>query len=218
MMNQHAWVLETIMKLMMVLSVFVYASSATKYTVGGASGWALDSDVQTWSSSYNFSVGDTLEFVYKPVHNVLEVNKLAYEMCDLDIPISVNNGNYTSVTLDTAGTRYFICGAQGHCSSGLKVKIVVKSTDSSGSEDSGTNRHNPPTKTPPSSRSPPSPRQSPPPPTNTPGTPTDGHHVPHPGPNAPGPNSTPSAATKIIHQFIVTTVISLVLIKLMIIH
>ncbi|KAI3964079.1 hypothetical protein MKW92_035877 [Papaver armeniacum] len=217
MMNQ-VWFLGTIMKLMMVLSVLVYASSAAKYTVGGQSGWALDSDVQSWSSSYSFSVGDTLEFVYKPVHSVLEVNKLAYEACDSANPISLTNGNYTTVTLDTPGTRYFICGAQGHCSSGLKVKIVVKSTGSSGSEDSGTNRHNPPNKTPPSSRSPPSPRQSPPPPTNTPGTPTDGHDVPHPGPNAPGPNCTPSAATKIIHQFIFTTVISLILIKLMIIH
>ncbi|KAI3944595.1 hypothetical protein MKW98_021053 [Papaver atlanticum] len=216
MMNQQVWVLETIMKLMMVLSVFVYASSATKYTVGGASGWALDSDVQTWSSSNSFSVGDTLEFVYKPVHSVLEVNKLAYEACDSANPISVNNGNYTSVTLDTAGTRYFICGAQGHCSSGLKVKIVVNSTDPSGSGNRGRRS---PRRPPTSGRSPPAPRQSPPPPSNTPGTPpSGGHEFPPSEPNAHGPSSSPSAATKITHQFVAPSVICLVLIKLMIIH
>ncbi|KAI3909414.1 hypothetical protein MKW92_046829 [Papaver armeniacum] len=88
MMNQQFWVLETAMKFMMVLSVLVYASSATNYTLGRDSGWALTSDVETWSSSYTFSFGDTLVFVYRPVHNVLEVNELAYKDCDLNNPIS----------------------------------------------------------------------------------------------------------------------------------
>ncbi|KAI3952080.1 hypothetical protein MKW92_042763 [Papaver armeniacum] len=213
-MNQQVWALETIMKFMIILSVLVYASSATNYTVGGDSGWALTSNVQTWSSSYSFSVGDTLVFVYRPVHNVLEVNESAYEDCNLDNPISITNGNYTTVTLDTSGTRYFICGTRGHCSSGLKAKIVVKSTDSSGSGDSGTDARRPP-----SSRSPPSPRQSPPPPSNTPGTPPSGRDFPPSDPNAHGPSGSPSAATKITHKFaVITSVIFLVLIKLMIIQ
>ncbi|RZC85053.1 hypothetical protein C5167_047835 [Papaver somniferum] len=197
MMNQ-VWFLGTIMKLMMVLSVLVYASSAAKYTVGGQSGWALDSDVQSWSSSNSFSVGDTLEFMYKPVHSVLEVNKLAYEACDSANPISLTNGNYTSVTLDTPGTRYFICGAQGHCSSGLKVKIVVSSTDPSRSGGRRSPRR-PPT----SGGSPPAPRQSPPPPSNTPGTPPSrGPDFPPSDPTTHGPSGSPSAATKITHQFV----------------
>ncbi|KAI3944561.1 hypothetical protein MKW98_021019 [Papaver atlanticum] len=204
MMNQ-AWVLETIMKLMILL-VLVYATSATNYTVGGESGWALDSDVQTWSSSYTFSVGDTLLFVYKPVHNVLEVTEYSYDVCNLENPISITDGTNTTVTLDTLGVRYFICGTIGHCSSGLKVKIVVNSTGSSGSGDSSN--------TPPIVGSPPSPSQSPPPPSNTPGTPSS-FDVP-PGPNAPRPKGCPSAATKFTHQFILTPVITLVSIKLMI--
>ncbi|KAI3933553.1 hypothetical protein MKX01_032658 [Papaver californicum] len=213
-MNHQDWgVFETVMKLMIVLSVFVYASSATEYTVGGESGWALASDVQAWSSSRTFSVGDTLVFVYKPVHNVLEVNAFAYNACTLDNPINVTDGTNTTVTLDTLGTRYFICGTQGHCSSGLKVKVVVNSTDSSGSGDSSiTDGRRPP----PSVRSPPSPRQSPPPPSNTPGS-TPGIDVPFPEPPA-GPNGCPSSATKTTHQFIITSVISLVLIKLLIIY
>ncbi|KAI3887280.1 hypothetical protein MKW98_031232 [Papaver atlanticum] len=205
-MNQQVWALETTMNFMIVLSVLVYASSATNYTVGGDSGWALTSNVQTWSSSYTFSVGDTLVFVYRPVHNVLEVNESAYEDCNLDNPISITNGNYTTVTLDTFDTG-----------SGLKAKIVVKSTDSSGSGNSGTDERHPP-----SSRSPPSPRQSPPPPSNTPGTPPSppsDHDFPPSDPNAHGPSSSPSAATKITHKFaVITSVIFLVLIKLMIIQ
>ncbi|KAI3971522.1 hypothetical protein MKW92_035777 [Papaver armeniacum] len=201
MMNQQVWVL------MMVLSVLVNATSATNYTVGGDSRWALDSDVQTWASSHTFSVGDSLLFIYEPVHNVLEVTEYAYDVCDLENPISITDGTNTTVTLDTLGTRYFICGTIGHCISGLKVKIVVNSTGSSGSGDSSY--------TPPIGSSPPSPSQSPPPPSNTPGTPPDGYYVP-PGPNAPHPKGCPSAATKFTHQFILTSVITLVSIKLMI--
>ncbi|KAI3844067.1 hypothetical protein MKX03_004602 [Papaver bracteatum] len=206
-MNQQVWALETTMKFVIVLSVLVSASSATNYTVGGDSGWALTSHVETWSSSYTFSVGDTLVFVYRPVHSVLEVNESAYEDCNLDNPISITNGNYTTVTLDTLGTRYFICGTRGHCSSGLKAKIVVKSTYSSGSGDSGTDAGHPP------------PRQSPPPPSNTPGTPPTDRDFPPSDPNAHGPSGSPSAATKITHKFaVITSVIFLVLIKLMIIQ
>ncbi|XP_026441126.1 mavicyanin-like [Papaver somniferum] len=191
---------------MVMLLVLVYATSATNYAVGGESGWALDSDVQTWGSSYSFSVGDTLLFVYKPVHNVLEVTEYSYDVCNLENPISITDGTNTTVTLDALGTRYFICGTIGHCISGLKVKIVVNSTDSSGSGDGSY--------TPPIGSSPPSPSQSPPPPSNTPGTP-DSFDVP-PGPNAPHPKGFPSAATKFTHQFILASVITLVSIKLMI--
>ncbi|KAI3982009.1 hypothetical protein MKX01_018915 [Papaver californicum] len=157
-MNHQVWVSETVMKLMVLLSVFVYASSATpsyphSYLVGGESGWSRDTDWKTWSSSNTFSVGDTIVFVYKPVHNVLEVNESAYLY-------------FTTVTHDNLGTRYFTCGTEGHCSFGLKVKIVVNSTR----------------RTLPTVRSPPSPLQSPSPPSNTPGWDV------LPGPHAPVPN------------------------------
>ncbi|KAI3993115.1 hypothetical protein MKX01_009858 [Papaver californicum] len=113
---------------------------------------------------------------------------------------------------------YFMCGTQGHCSSGLKVKIVVNSTDLSGSGDSSnTDDHPPPRRNPPSVRSPYGPRQSAPPPSKTHGTLAGSLDVP-PDPHVPGSNSCPYAATKITHHFIITFVISLILLKLMIIH
>ncbi|KAI3889474.1 hypothetical protein MKX03_009335 [Papaver bracteatum] len=120
---QQVW--ETIMKFVMVLSVLVYSASATNYTVGGESGWALNSDMQTWSSEHTFNGGDTLVFVYKPVHSVLEVNEFAYEACILDNPIEIFNRTSTVIKLGSWGTRYFICGTPGHCGLGLKVKILV---------------------------------------------------------------------------------------------
>ncbi|RZC43566.1 hypothetical protein C5167_036513 [Papaver somniferum] len=105
-MNYQVWVFETAMKLSILLSLFIYASSATNYTVGGELGWDLDSDIQTWSSSRNFSVGDTLVFVYTPVHNVLEVDEVGYNACASDDPISVADDGNTTVTLDSFGTRY----------------------------------------------------------------------------------------------------------------
>ncbi|KAI3862472.1 hypothetical protein MKX03_011560 [Papaver bracteatum] len=142
-MNQ-VWVFETTIKLMILLSVFGYATSAStndtaydtsaaNYTVGGSSGWSLDSDVQIWSSSNTFFVGDTLVFLYRPIHNVLEVNELAYNNCVSSNPIGIYDKTWAIITLESTATRYFICGT--HCSKGLKVKIIVSAS---------TNPHAPP--------------------------------------------------------------------------
>ncbi|KAI3885661.1 hypothetical protein MKW92_028664 [Papaver armeniacum] len=122
-MNQ-VWILETVMKLMIMLSVFVYATSATNYTVGGEYGWSLDSDMQAWSSNHTFYVGDTLVFLYKTIHNVLEVNEFAYNACITSSTMGIYDGGSVNITLKNTRTRYFICG--GHCKEGLKVEIVVR--------------------------------------------------------------------------------------------
>ncbi|KAI3881976.1 hypothetical protein MKW92_030736 [Papaver armeniacum] len=127
-MNAQLSISEMIFKSMMIILCFsVYGTSARNFIIGGESGWALDSDVQSWSSSHTFNVGDTLVFVYQPIHNVLEVKASDYKACNLDNPMYIHNGTSTSITLDTLSTRYFICGTQGHCMSGLKVKIEVNS-------------------------------------------------------------------------------------------
>ncbi|KAI3903914.1 hypothetical protein MKW92_047357 [Papaver armeniacum] len=137
-------VFETTIKLMILLSFFGYTISAstndagsatygTNYTVGGSSGWSLDSDVQIWSSTNTFFVGDTLVFLYRPIHNVLEVNEMAYNKCISSNPIGIYNQTWAIITLESTATRYFICGT--HCSKGLKVKIIVSAS---------TNPHAPP--------------------------------------------------------------------------
>ncbi|KAI3893391.1 hypothetical protein MKW92_051886 [Papaver armeniacum] len=128
-MNYQVWVLETVLRLMIVLSILVYATFAANYTVGGKSGWSLDSDMQAWSSSKTFKVGDTLVFLYSRIHNVLEVNEFAYDACVSSNPFSIDHGTSAIIKLDTPGTRYFIC--REHCKSGLKIKIVVTSTTTS---------------------------------------------------------------------------------------
>ncbi|KAI3886817.1 hypothetical protein MKW98_017169 [Papaver atlanticum] len=127
-MNHQVWSFETVMKVMIVLSVLVYATSATNYTVGGESGWSLDSDMQTWSSNNTFHVGDTLVFLFSPIHNVVEVNEFAYNACVSSSPISIDDRTSAIITKGlkvkiVLTTRYFVCG--GYCTKGLKVKIVV---------------------------------------------------------------------------------------------
>ncbi|KAI3862474.1 hypothetical protein MKX03_011562 [Papaver bracteatum] len=137
-MNHQVWVLETVLRLMIVLSILVYATFAANYTVGGKSGWSLDSDMKTWISSKTFKVGDTLVtrsynslincslntlflsyavFLYSRIHNVLEVNEFAYEACISINPFSIDHGTSAIIKLDTPGTRYFIC--REHCKRGL---------------------------------------------------------------------------------------------------
>ncbi|KAI3893393.1 hypothetical protein MKW92_051888 [Papaver armeniacum] len=124
-MHQQVWILVTAMKFVIISSFCISATSATNYTVGRSYGWSLDSDVQTWSSTHTFHVGDTLVFLYRPVHNVLEVNESAYEACVTSNPISVHDGRSAIITLNSTGKRFFICGR--HCDRGLKVEIVVSS-------------------------------------------------------------------------------------------
>jgi hypothetical protein len=64
-------------------------------------------------------------FKYNSYHNVLEVTKDAYEACTTTNPISFDNSGTTTVLLTMPGTRYFICGAPGHCVGGMKMQIEV---------------------------------------------------------------------------------------------
>ncbi|MCL7024316.1 hypothetical protein MKW94_008383 [Papaver nudicaule] len=186
-MNTQVWFAEAIVRLLIVLSVSVSAASATNYTVGEAFGWALEADVQDWCASKSFSVGDNLVFMYKPVMNVLEVNESAYNDCNLDNPISVTGGTLDIVNLDAPGTRYFICGTQGHCSLGMKVRIVVKDRK-------------------PKISPRPSPRRSPPPSSNTTNTtPSTPNSPPNDVPPS-APKASPSTAAKIPQKLIISLV------------
>jgi len=64
-------------------------------------------------------------FNYSSYHNVLEVTKDAFEACTTANPISFDNSGSTTVVLTMPGTRYFICGAPGHCLGGMKMEVQV---------------------------------------------------------------------------------------------
>ncbi|PAN28095.1 hypothetical protein PAHAL_5G130700 [Panicum hallii] len=104
----------------------IHAVTAADYVVGNpGGGWDGRTDYKSWAAAQTFAPGDTLTFKYSSYHNVLEVTKDAFEACTTTNPISFDNSGSTTVVLTMPGTRYFICGAPGHCLGGMKMEIEV---------------------------------------------------------------------------------------------
>ncbi|KAL5545353.1 hypothetical protein UlMin_009137 [Ulmus minor] len=101
------------------------SAAATNHTVGGTSGWDLSSNLQGWVNQNTFHVGDSLLFSYLPVHDVVEVNQVDYQLCDSSHPIQTHNEGETLIPLTSPGSRFFICGQKGHCGMGLKLQIQI---------------------------------------------------------------------------------------------
>ncbi|KAF8669169.1 hypothetical protein HU200_051496 [Digitaria exilis] len=99
---------------------------ATNYKVGGVGQWDTYINYDSWTEGKTFMVGDTIEFLYMPYHNVLEVTEADYNACNADNPISTHSGGDTTFKLTATGTRYFICGIPRHCLNGtMHVKITT---------------------------------------------------------------------------------------------
>jgi hypothetical protein len=60
-------------------------------------------------------------------HDVLVVSKSDYDACNTGGPLSSNTNGPTTITLDSAGDKYYICGIGSHCSGGMKLAITVGS-------------------------------------------------------------------------------------------
>uniref|UniRef100_A0A2P2QSK8 Phytocyanin domain-containing protein n=1 Tax=Rhizophora mucronata TaxID=61149 RepID=A0A2P2QSK8_RHIMU len=127
-------------------------SLATVYTVGETAGWALGSDYSTWTNGKTFAVGDSLVFNYGGGHTVDEVSASDYKTCTVGNALNSAQSSPTTVTLKTAGTHYFICGAPGHCGNGMKLAVTVGAggpsdspSASSGTPSSGTTTTTPST-------------------------------------------------------------------------
>ncbi|GMY28794.1 blue copper protein isoform X1 [Fagus crenata] len=103
----------------------VVPSLATVYTVGDSTGWTTGVDYSTWTSGKTFVVGDSLVFNYGGGHTVDEVSSSDYSTCTAGNSISTDSSGATTFPLKTAGSRYFICAAVGHCGSGMKVAVTV---------------------------------------------------------------------------------------------
>ncbi|CAI9291682.1 unnamed protein product [Lactuca saligna] len=110
--------------LMAILSCITF-TSAKVYTVGDSGGWALSVDYTAWTSDKTFLVGDRLVFNYDSSHTVDEVSSDDYTTCNVGNSIMSYNSGTTTITLNTTGSHYFICGVVGHCSVGMKLTVDV---------------------------------------------------------------------------------------------
>ncbi|KAK8647187.1 hypothetical protein V6N13_120937 [Hibiscus sabdariffa] len=119
---------------LVVLGMKFVPSLATVYTVGDTSGWTTGVDYSTWTQGKTFRVGDIL---------VDEVSSSDYSTCTVGNAIRSDNSGATTVTLKTAGTVYFICGATGHCANGMKLAVKVESGSSATTTTTTTTTTNP---------------------------------------------------------------------------
>ncbi|KAH9744593.1 Uclacyanin 1 [Citrus sinensis] len=105
-------------------AMLIQLSMAANYTVGGPNGgWDTATDLRTWATSQKFLVGDNLIFQYPSSHDVTEVSKPDYDSCQTSNKIQSYTDGNTVIPLSSPGKRYFICGAPGHCTVGMKVEI-----------------------------------------------------------------------------------------------
>ncbi|KGN63959.1 uclacyanin 1 [Cucumis sativus] len=110
---------------MVITAIFFRCVNATNHSVGGSSGWDLNSNILAWSAATTFQVGDYLVFKYLPVHDVLEVNRTDFFNCRTVNPIRTHSDGETVIPLNQPGSRYFICGRPQHCLMGLKLRVQV---------------------------------------------------------------------------------------------
>ena len=59
------------------------------------------------------------------LHKVAEVSSADYSACSASNSIQSYSDQNTKIALTAPGTRYFICGAPGHCSDGMKLAVTV---------------------------------------------------------------------------------------------
>ncbi|CAN6249585.1 unnamed protein product [Urochloa humidicola] len=120
-----------------ILLIAVVPASAKDYTVGDSSGWKPGVNYTAWAKGKTFSVGDTLSFQYSAAHSVLEVSAADHSACSASNPLRSHSDQSTTIPLTKPGTRYFICGAAGHCASGMKLAVTVSGGDPAAASSSG---------------------------------------------------------------------------------
>ncbi|KAH0450137.1 hypothetical protein IEQ34_020829 [Dendrobium chrysotoxum] len=150
--------------------LFPMICAATSHTVGGSTGWTIPpnpSFYPNWSAAQKFGVGDTLVFNFTTgAHTVVEVPKSSYDACSTKNQVGpTQSTGPATVTINSAGTHYYICSVTGHCSLNQKLSITV----SGGS---------------------PTTPSTPPVPSNSPGDSSS----PTPPPTAGGPSGSPSGS------------------------
>ncbi|KAK2412747.1 early nodulin protein [Trifolium repens] len=116
-----------------ILSLLISCSESTEHMVGDDQFvWKVPlsspDDLTLWSSSHNFTVGDTIVFRYNTRReSVREVmNEHDFIKCNTKGQfMRLGHDGYTRVVLDKPGIHYFMSGWKSHCKRGLKVAILV---------------------------------------------------------------------------------------------
>nr|GMD88320.1 mavicyanin-like [Ipomoea batatas] len=118
----------TIGSVLVILMLWVPASMGAVYKVGDAAGWTTigNVDYKLWSATKTFQVGDVIVFEYNPqFHNVMQVTHPMYQTCNASSPIATHTTGNDSITINTHGHHFFLCGVPGHCQNGQKLDINV---------------------------------------------------------------------------------------------
>ncbi|GAU41806.1 hypothetical protein TSUD_299720 [Trifolium subterraneum] len=191
------WAVKAIIVVVFTSTLIRCVCGATNHTVGGASGWDINSNMQDWSSTTTFNVGDDLVFSYTPIYDVVEVNKQGYDTCIIANAIATDNSGETVIHLTDNRTRYFVCGRKGHCKQGLKLEVQIQ-VQSNNNKNNGTkDNQNQPSDG--GKNKPSSPPRNPPPPSNPP---LPSHHSP-PSPPPDVPAKKASGAEPLITPVII---------------
>ncbi|KAK7391841.1 hypothetical protein VNO78_20264 [Psophocarpus tetragonolobus] len=102
-----------------------------QYKVGDLDAWGIPTltnpQVYTkWSKYHNFTIGDSLLFLYPPSQDsVIQVTEESYMKCYIKDPILyMNNGN-SLFNITSKGQFYFTSGEPGHCQKNQKLHIAV---------------------------------------------------------------------------------------------
>ncbi|KAL0457227.1 UNVERIFIED_CONTAM: Mavicyanin [Sesamum latifolium] len=106
----------------------VQLSAGAVYKVGDSAGWTTigNVDYNLWAATKTFQVNDTIVFEYNPqFHNVMQVTHAEFRACNASSPISTHTTGNDSITINTHGHHFFLCGVPGHCQAGQKVDINV---------------------------------------------------------------------------------------------
>ncbi|KAL9140137.1 hypothetical protein ABFS82_14G016100 [Erythranthe guttata] len=118
--------------LVLLCNILILLSSVSDggavYKVGDSAGWTTIANVDYthWALTKTFQLGDTIVFEYNPkFHNVMQVTHADYKACNATSPISTRTSGNDSITIDTHGHHFFLCGVPGHCQAGQKVDINV---------------------------------------------------------------------------------------------
>ncbi|KAL3499163.1 hypothetical protein ACH5RR_038256 [Cinchona calisaya] len=105
--------------------------SCYQYKVGDLDSWTVPSSANPhvyskWSNNHNFTIGDTVLFLYPPSQDsVIQVTAQNYKTCNIQDPIlTMNNGN-SVYNITSPGLFYFTSGVPGHCQKLQKLRIAV---------------------------------------------------------------------------------------------
>ncbi|XWS17129.1 hypothetical protein CRYUN_Cryun33cG0042000 [Craigia yunnanensis] len=165
---------------------------ATTYTVGDSTGWIRptnnDDLYDNWDDNKDFVVGDILVFNFTTgQQDVAEVTEAAYDACTTTNTIFTEKNGPARITLNRTGDYHFICTFPGHCSSGQKLHVEVRTGTSTA----------------------PTPRSSPAPTPGSSPAPTSGS-----SPNTPtGVLTTPNSASSLVatHSLVFTSIVLVLL-------